>query len=129
MGTLISKPYDVTEGQEYAAYLDRVLGECRRLLREGRLPDGDGIVAFLDDAQLVLQCVRRDVAEAGASAQTTVRSELQLSKQEYDRYQTMGESILTLLQILEMREAVVLNRTESVARVADAFQSGEWLPA
>jgi hypothetical protein len=127
MGTLISKPYVVSEGQEYAEYLDRVLGECRRLLREGRLPDGDGVVAFLDDAQLVLQCVRRDVADAGASGRTTIRSELQLSKQEYDRYQTMGDSILTLLQVLEMREALVLNRTESVARVADAFQAGEWV--
>jgi hypothetical protein len=127
MGTLISEPYSVVEGQEYVAYLDRVLGECQRLLREGRLPDAEGIVGFLEDAQPVLQRVRRDVAAATATGETTIRSNVDLTTQEYQRYQTMGESVRNLLEILEMRDALVLNRTESVARVADAFQRGEFV--
>jgi len=127
MGTLISKPYSVVEGQEYAEYLDRVLGECRRLLREGRLPDAEGIVAFLDDAQLVLQRVRRDVAAASGTGAVSTQSRVDLSQQEYNRYLAMGDSVRNLLEILEMRDALVLNRTEAVGRVAEAFASGEFV--
>lgn len=128
MGTLTSTAYDVTEGREYVGYLDRVLKECVRLRAEGRLPDGESVDAFLDDAQLVLHAVRQDVASASARGVSTIQSQVRLTAEEHKRYLTMGESLRNLLEILELRKALVLDRTPAVGRVAESFYAGTFTP-
>ena len=126
MGQLACEPYDVDEGREYVGYLDHVLRECDRLLAVGRLPDSEAMRAFLDHAHVVLDHVRHDVAEAGATQQRTVRTVLTLTLDEHRRMVSMNESIKTLLEILEFRQAVQLNRTDAVGRVAAAIQEGSF---
>jgi hypothetical protein len=127
MGTLTSHPYDVSEGQEYAGYLDHVLTECHRLVREGRVPSDDGILAFLEHAAVVLRRVQADVASAGATGRSTIQSQVPMTPSEHQRYVTMNDSLRSLLEILELRDALALNRTEAVGRVSDAFLSGEFV--
>lgn len=124
MGQLVTEAYDTAEGQEYVDYLERVLGECDRLRSEGRLPDNETIASFLDDAQGVLQQVRHDVAAASASGQRTVVTRVEMTHTEHNRMLAMNESVKNLLEILEFRQAVQLNRTEAVGRVAAAIQGG-----
>jgi hypothetical protein len=126
VGTLVSHDYDTAEGREYVAYLERVLGECRRLRSEGRLPDSDGVLGFLDDCETILQAVRRDVATAGARGASTTRSAIDLSPEEHARIQAMGDSVLSLLEVLELRQAVVLDRTPAVGRVVEALLTGTY---
>jgi hypothetical protein len=127
MGTLISQPYALADGQEYVGYLEHVIAESQRLIAEGRMPSDEGLVAFFEDAQHVLGQVRRDVNAATAAGQPTVQSHVDFTAQEYARYRAMGESARTLLEILALRDALVLNRTEAVARVADAFTGAQFV--
>ena len=127
MGTLISQPYALVDGQQYIGYLEHVINESQRLIGEGRMPSDEGLVAFFEDAQHVLGQVRRDVNAATAAGQATVQSHVDFTAQEYSRYRAMGDSARNLLEILEMRDALVLNRTEAVARVADAFRDAEFV--
>lgn len=126
MGTLTSDEYDVEEGREWCAYFDRISKECRRLMAEGRMPDSEGIEGFLSDAGMVLHQVRADLAAASAKGEKTTRTSIRLSNEEYKRLTSMNESILNLLQILEIRGAVVLDRTDAVGRVARAIVGGHF---
>ena len=126
MGTLTSDEYDVDEAREWCAYLDRVTKECHRLMAEGRLPESDGVDGFLSDSGVVLQQVRMDIAAATGRGERTTRTAVRLTTEEYKRLLSMNESVLNLLQILEMRGAVVLDRSDAVGRVARAIIGGEF---
>src|SRR3989442_1056745 len=102
MGLLISQPYTVVDGREYGDYLERTVGECRRLMGAGRVPDEEALRAFLDDAETVLRQVRRDVGAAESTGRPSVQSQVDFTPQEYRRYFAMGESTRNLLEILEM---------------------------
>lgn len=128
MGSLTSQPYDVSEGKEYAAYLARVLGDCRQLMADKRLPESEGVLGFLDDAELVMRRVRIDTASAEGRGDATTRTSIAVTADEHQRILTMGESLLNLLEILELRKAINLNRTDAVARVANAFREGVFAP-
>src|SRR4051812_15994091 len=121
MGTLTSHSYDVAEGLEWCTYLDRIVGECHRLRQEGRLPDSDGVDAFLADLVIVLRKVRGDVNAATSRGERTITTAIPMTSEEHKRIVSMSESILNLLEILEMRKAVVLDRSPAVARVAAAL--------
>lgn len=70
--------------------------------------------------------VRRDVGLASAQRRSRTRTEVRMSAEEHKRITHMSESVRNLLEILELRKAVVLDRTPSVARVADALLTGAW---
>lgn len=124
MGTLTSHEYDIAEGQEWCDYFDRVSGECRRLVSEGRMPDTEALDGFLADSAAVLHQVRKDVADARARGAKTTRTAVTLTNEEHKRLLSMRESVLNLLEILEMRGAVNLDRTEGVGRVVAALTTG-----
>jgi len=127
MGTVITPSLAVDECQEYVDYLEHVVRESRRLMREGRLPSDDGVAAFLEDAQRVAHQLGREVAQARATGQHTVRGRVELARDGYRRLTTMSDNLRNLLEILEIREALVLNRTEAVARVATALSASEFV--
>lgn len=128
MGTLASQPYDVAEGAAYCEYLERITKECRRLMAEGRMPDSDTTDAFLSDVGRIVRQVRIDIGTARATGQKTLRSAVTMTEQEHKRLDSLSESMLNLLQILELRKAVVLDRTDAVGRVAAAFAGAEFTP-
>ncbi len=125
MGQLRTEPYSVAEGREYAAYLDHVQAECNRLVGIGRLPDTDDVAWFTDLAGQVGNQIRRDVDAAGALSQTS--SAIPMTAADYSRMRTMNDSMRNLLEILEMRQALALNRTPACARVSDAVQNGTFI--
>ena len=122
MGTLTSKPYLVSEGQEYVTYLENLLGQCRTLLAEGRLPDADGVADLLAVADLVLRRVRLDTA--GAPGERRITSSISMTATELKGLLAIAESMLSLLEILEIRQALEFNRTDAVARVGEAIYGG-----
>ena len=128
MGTLTSKPYDVAEGVAYCDYLERIIRECRRLMSEGRMPDSDTTDAFLGDVGRIVRQVRLDVATAKSRGSRTVTSAITMTNEEHKRLDSLSESMLNLLQILELRKAVVLDRTDAIGRVASAFAEADFTP-
>ena len=128
MGTLVSKDFDVDEAQEWCEYLTRVTRDCHRLIDEGRIPATDELAAFLNDTQLVLGKVKSDVNAARAGGLKTTHSRIDMSPEEHRRIFSMNDSLLNLLQILEMRGAIKLDRTPAVGRVADALAQGSFSP-
>jgi hypothetical protein len=128
MGTLSTNEYDVAEAKQWCDYLDRIVGECRRLMTEKRVPESDTLDAFLEDSEVVLRTVKRDVSAAAARGDITARTDISMTSEEHKRLVSMSESMLNLLQILELRKAVVLDRTEAVGRVAAAIVGGTFTP-
>jgi hypothetical protein len=124
MGTLTTLEYDISDAQEWTDYFERINRECRRLVTEGRMPDTDALDGFLADSAELLRQVRIDVSAARSRGAKTAVSAITLSKEEYKRLLAMRESVLNLLQILEMRGAVNLNRTEGVGRMVAALTGG-----
>lgn len=124
MGTLVTQPYDPAEGAEYADYLEHISREADRLRREGRLPDNDTVLSFFDDVRGVISAVREDSSRARSRGEQQVVTTLTLSGADYRRMMSMSESMGTLLEILEMRQAVDMKRTEGTARVATAVREG-----
>jgi hypothetical protein len=124
MGTLTSQPYLVAEGQEYVGYLENLLGQCSTLLAEGRLPDAEGVADVLAIAEVVLRRVRLDTSSAAARGERQVVTTMTMTEAELKRLLTIGESMLSLLEILEIRKALEFNRTDAVARVGEAIYGG-----
>ena len=129
MGTLISNRYDVAEGREWCDYLERVIGECHRLRGEGRLPESAGLDPYLDDIGMIVRQVRSDVVLGAARGEREVTTSVGLTAEEHKRLVMMSESLRTLLEILELRKAVVLDRTPAVGRVAAALVEGQFVAA
>ena len=124
MGTMTTLEYDISDGQEWCDYFDRIERECRRLVAEGRMPDTAALDGFLADSGELLRQVRHDIVSArGRGAKSTITA-VSLTKEEYKRLIDMRESVLNLLQILEMRGAVKLDRTEGVGRMVVALTTG-----
>ena len=128
MGTLTSHEYDVADAQEWCDYFDRISGECRRLVSEGRMPDTDALDAFLADSAAVLIQVKKDIGDARGRGAKSTRTSVSLSNEEHKRLLAMRESVLNLLEILEMRGAVKLDRTDGVARTVAALTTGTYTP-
>ena len=126
MGRLVTRAFDVAEGQEYVEYLERVLDECVGLVDEGRLPDTEEMTRFLEVERDCLVQLRRDVRLAAAQGETQVVSEIPMDEQEHARMLTMNDTVANLLQILEYRQALELNRSEAVARVSQAILGGTY---
>ena len=126
MGRLESAPFDIEDGREYVEYLTRVQQELDRLIDAGRVPGTDDLTAFMQTGQQVVDQIRRDIAHASATGRTDVVSVIEMSPAEHTRMVSMNDSLRTLLEILEIRQALELNRTPAVGRVSDAIQAGRF---
>lgn len=126
MGTMTTLEYNVSDGEEWCDYFDRINVECRRLVSEGRMPDTQALDGFLVDSAALRRQVRNDVTVARGRGATTTITEVSLTKEEYKRLIDIRESVLNLLQILEMRGAVKLDRTEGVGRMVAALTTGTY---
>jgi hypothetical protein len=126
VGRLVTCAFDVEDGQEYVSYLDRVLDECVALARQGRLPDTEEVSRFLDVERACLVQLRRDVGLAAARGDAQVVSEIPMDEQEHARMLAMNDTVANLLQILEYRQALELNRSDAVARVSKAILGGTY---
>ena len=124
MGELVTQPYDPAEGAEYADYLEHISREADRLRREGRLPDNDTVMSFFDDVSVVVRKVREDARRGMANGDAQVVTRIELTPADYKRLMSMSESMRNLLEILEMREAIDMKRTDGTARVATAVREG-----
>jgi hypothetical protein len=119
--------YDVSDGQAWCDYFDRISGECRRLVAEGRMPDTEALDGFLADSAVLRRQVIADIASARARGAQTAVTTVSLTKEEYRRLIDIRESVLNLLQILEMRGAVKLERSEGVGRMVAALTNGAFV--
>ena len=124
MGHLETKPYVAAEGVEYADYLEHIARESDRLRVDGRLPDSDGVLEFFDDMRSVLAQVRTDCARAMSFGEQEVVTRIEMSAAHHRRMMNMNESLVSLFEILEMRQVLDLKRTERTARVATAVREG-----
>jgi hypothetical protein len=124
MGTLTTNAYSVEDGEAFLVYLRQLFVEIPKVQAEGRVPSDSATLDFLDDLKRVQVAARGDVASAKATGAAECVTSLDLTPAEYKRLLNIGETLQRLLQILEMRKAVVLNGTEASARVTRAFRDG-----
>lgn len=118
--TLTTQPYLPADGREFLDYMPGVIQEMARLQGEGRVPNDEGVEGMLMFWRRAAAQVRMDVSKAGASNQPITTS-LPMTVGEYQRIWAMFDTIYPLLEILEIRGAVDMRRSEGVNRVVDAL--------
>lgn len=124
MEKLTTKPYLPAEGREFLEYMQHLLPEMDRLQREGRIPGDHGVDDLLAFWRLVTAHVRVDVDRAGPTSVTPITTSFAMTEAEHQRIWSMFDTLYPLLEILEMRGAVNLERTEGMTRVILALYQG-----
>lgn len=125
MPTFTTQPYQPQDAKEFLDYMQRIMGEMARLQGEGRVPDDHGTNALLTFWRNVIAQVRTDVGNVGAASRKPITSSLPMTEAEYQRTWAMYDTFLQLLQILELRGAVDLDRgSEGAMRVINALYKG-----
>lgn len=126
MGELVTAAYTVSDGEEYVTYLTHLVAECERLRAEGRVPDTEAILVFFDDLRTAKRLVRQDVTAATSRGEQSVVTRMPMPAADYQRMNSMNDSVRGLLEILQLRKAVDLQRTAGSERVALAFREGTY---
>ncbi|MDP9100568.1 MAG: hypothetical protein M3N21_00220 [Actinomycetota bacterium] len=121
MGFMVTAAYAPADGDEYVAYQRRLDGELARLRAEGRLPDNDSVEAFLDQLRRIVRIIASDVISARSRGETDVVSRFEMTAAEFRSRRDMNDSLRNLLEILQMRQALDMQRTAGAGRVADAL--------
>ncbi|MGN6472095.1 MAG: hypothetical protein ACTHK4_00395 [Mycobacteriales bacterium] len=124
MSTFTTQPYQVQDANDFLNYMQRMMGEIARLQREGRVPDDTGTNSLLSFWRTLIAQVRTDVARAGSTSKKEITSSIPMTEAEYKRNWSMYDTLLQLLQILDMRDAVDLEASEGVMRVIGAMYKG-----
>jgi hypothetical protein len=125
MGTFSSQPYQAADAKEFLEYMQRMMGEVARLQKEGRIPDDTGTNTLLDFWRAMVSRVRIDSSKVGASSSTPITTSWEMSQPEYDRTWAHYDTILSLLEILDIRGAVKLEASPGVMRVITALYKGK----
>ena len=126
MSTFTSQPYLPQDGKEFLDYMQHMMGEVARLQREGRIPDDPGTRTLLDFWRKMVSHVRTDVSKAPAASTAPITTSWEMSESEYQRTWAQYDTILSLLEILDLRGAVKLETTPNVMRVITALYKGSF---
>lgn len=125
MSTFSSQPYQASDAKEFLDYMQRMMGEVTRLQREGRIPDDTGTNQLLDFWRSMVTRVRADVGKVSVTAKTPITTSWEMSEAEYQRTWAHYDTILSLLEILDLRGAVKLEASPGVMRVITALYKGK----
>jgi hypothetical protein len=128
VGELITQPYTVEDGLAYLRHLEQAGREAERLVVEGRLPDTDEVAQHLRAVARAQERFQRDIAAAQARGETTVVSRFERSPSQHARLRAMAETVETLLEVLELRQAADLGHTDGSRRVARALRDAVLVP-
>ncbi|HVV77290.1 MAG TPA: hypothetical protein VHC43_14765 [Mycobacteriales bacterium] len=124
MGTFTSQPYLPSDAKEFLEYMQRMMGEVSRLQREGRLPDDTGTNTLLDFWRRMVTQVRLDTSKVSAMSTTPIVTSWEMSEAEYKRTWAHYDTVLSLLEILDLRGAVKLEASPGVMKVITALYKG-----
>jgi hypothetical protein len=124
MPTFTSLPYQAEDAKEFLDYMQRMMGEVTRLQREGRIPDDTGTNTLLDFWRTMVSHVRMDSGKVSASSNVPITTSWEMTEAEYQRTWAHYDTILSLLEILDMRGAVKLEASPGVMRVINALYKG-----
>jgi hypothetical protein len=129
VATFASQPYQPADAKEFLDYMQRMMGEVSRLQREGRIPDDAGTNNLLDFWRMMVSHVRSDVGKASPSSTKPLTTSWEMSEAEYQRTWAHYDTILSLLEILDLRGAVKLEATPGTMRVIQALYKGSFVGA
>ncbi len=127
MATFASQPYQPQDAREFLEYMQRMMSEVARLQREGRVPDDAGTHSLLDFWRMMVTHVRSDVAGVPAASKTPITTSWEMSEAEYKRTWAHYDTILSLLEILDLRGAVKLEASPATMRVIQALYKGQFV--
>jgi hypothetical protein len=122
--TFTTQPYVPDDGREFGQYMQVVMKSMDRLRTDGRVPDDPGMDTLLAFWRAVTTQVKKDVDRADSVSQRPITTTLPMTAAEHQRIWAMFDTLYPLLEILEIRGAVDLRRTEGVTRVIDALYGG-----
>jgi hypothetical protein len=125
MATFTSRPYLPQEGRDFLDYMQRMMGEVDRLQREGRIPDDTGTNTLLDFWRTMVARVRVDVSKVPPTSQKPITTSWEMTDAEYRRTWSHYDTILSLLEILDLRGAVKLEASPGVMRVIQSLYKGK----
>ena len=124
MATFTSQPYQAQDAKEFLDYMQRMMGVVTRLQSEGRIPNDAGTNTLLDFWRMMVANVRGDLGNVGASSKNPIVTSWEMSEAEYQRTWAHYDTILSLLEILDLRGAVKLEASPAVMRVITALYKG-----
>lgn len=124
MSTFTSQPYQPQDAKEFLDYMQRMFGEVARLQDEGRIPNDAGTNSLLTFWRTMVAHVRSDIGNVGASSKNPVTTSWEMTEAEYQRTWAHYDTILSLLEILDLRGAVKLEASPGVMRVITALYKG-----
>ena len=125
MSTFISQPYQAQDAKEFLDYMQRMFGEVGRLQDEGRIPNDAGTNALLTFWRTMVAHVRSDIGNVGVNSKNPVTTSWEMTAAEYQRTWAHYDTILSLLEILDLRGAVKLEASPGVMRVITALYKGQ----
>jgi hypothetical protein len=124
MSHFVVGPLDVADAQEFDAYNTRLTGELQRMVADGSAKSVDGLDYFYD----VSERLRIGIAEASQSAaakgETSVTVRVPMTVAEHRMLGSLGASLQTYMEILEMRGKVDMQPSEGTIRAMTALMSG-----
>lgn len=124
MATFTSLPYQAADAKEFLEYMQRMMGEVSRLQSEGRIPDDTGTNTLLDFWRTMVSRVRMDTNTVPAVSTKPITTSWEMSESEYQRTWAHYDTVLSLLEILDLRGAVKLEASPGVMRVINALYKG-----
>ncbi|HVT65638.1 MAG TPA: hypothetical protein VHD81_10825 [Mycobacteriales bacterium] len=124
MATFTSQPYQAADAKEFLDYMQRMMGEVARLQKEGRIPDDTGTNTLLDFWRAMVTRVRADSGMVSAASTKPITTSWEMTESEYQRTWAHYDTILSLLEILDLRGAVKLEASPAVMRVITALYKG-----
>jgi hypothetical protein len=127
MSTFSSQPYQAQDAKEFLDYMQRMMSEVTRLQREGRIPDDTGTNTLLDFWRTMVSHVRMDIGKVSPTSKTPITTSWEMSEAEYQRTWAHYDTILSLLEILDLRGAVKLEASPAVMRVIQALYKGQFV--
>jgi hypothetical protein len=125
MATFTSLPYQAADAKEFLEYMQRMMGEVKRLQSEGRVPDDTGTNTLLDFWRTMVSRVRMDISNVPATSTKPLTTSWEMSEAEYQRTWAHYDTILSLLEILDLRGALKLEASPGVMRVIQALYKGK----
>jgi hypothetical protein len=125
VATFTSLPYQAADAKEFLEYMQRMMGEVKRLQSEGRVPDDTGTNTLLDFWRTMVSRVRMDISNVPATSTKPLTTSWEMSEAEYQRTWAHYDTILSLLEILDLRGALKLEASPGVMRVIQALYKGK----
>jgi aspartokinase len=128
MGEFVTGNMLVADARDYDRFSDQAATVMRQLVHEGRIPDTETVLEYIDLNRRLWSTCREQAETANSRGQQAFVARLPLSPAEYAMFASMGESLSALMNVIAMRGDLGLSPPEGAARFGEAVTAGTYHP-